>query len=161
MQWVLICFMCNSCADSDARTVISKIVTNSKKRLTAAKEKDKHPHNTQNEVKPLRIPTESNFATSASKGNELKVVVLNENMPRASILDHCTGNSARVSAKPISLDESRSSELEPSLVGALEANCSPIISLPPSSEQLIDSTSAKKRKRRSKKANNKVGIDAQ
>ncbi|KAL8100557.1 uncharacterized protein LOC141683980 isoform X2 [Apium graveolens] len=150
-----------SLLDSDERTVISKIITNKKKRLTAAKEKDRYPCDTQNEVMPVSKQTESNVSTSASKGNELKVVVLNENMPGASTIEHCTRNSSSVSAKPVPLHESRSPELEASLVEGLEANGSPIISVPPNSEQLIDSTSAEKRKRRSMKAKNKVGIDAQ
>lgn len=140
--------------------MISKIITDKKKRFSAEKEKDKYPYNTQNEVIHVR-KTESNVSTSASKGNELKVVVLNENMPGASIIEHCTGNSTSVSAKPVPLHESRSPVIEASLVEGLEANCSPIISVPPNLEELVDSTSAEKRKRRSMKAKNKVGIDAQ
>lgn len=140
--------------------MISKIITNKKRRLTAAKETDKYPYHTQNEVMPVRKQTKSNVSTSASKANELKVVS-NENMRGASTIEHCTGNSTSVSAKPVSVHESRSPELEASLVEGLKAHGSSIISVPPNSEQLIESTSAEKRKRRSMKAKNKVGIDAQ
>ncbi|KAK1385420.1 hypothetical protein POM88_023155 [Heracleum sosnowskyi] len=149
-----------SLLDSDARTVISKIITSKKKSLTAAKGNYKYTCNTQSEVMPVRIQTESNVGTCASKGNELKVV-LYEDMPGAAIIEHCTGNSTSVSTKRVPLNESRSPELEASFVEGLEGHGSPIISVPPHSEQHVESTSANKGKRRSKKAKDKVGIIAQ
>lgn len=110
---------------------------------------------------PLNIQTQCNVGTSASKGYELKVVP-SDNMPGEVIPEHCTENFAIISTKPTSLDEFRSPELEASLAEGLEANSSPIILVPLNLEQLVvDSTSTKKRRRRSKEAKNKVGIDAQ
>lgn len=89
--------------------------------------------------KPAGIQTISNVSTSASQGNG--PVNVNENIVKTETQEPCTGNSSSVSAEPVSLFEA---------------------SATPNLEQLIvGSTSSKKRKRKAKKAENRVGIDAQ
>lgn len=137
-----------TCADSDAHTVISKII-NSKKMLSAAKKKVKVP---------VGMQTESTVGISASKQNELSVVMVDDNMPRTAIPEPCTGNSSNVAAKFVPLHQFSLPKKE-----ALpdKGIATPIIFVPPECEQLVASTSAKKRKRMPKKAKNEVGIDVQ
>lgn len=137
-----------TCADSDARTVIAKIIK-SKRMLSATNNKVK--------VMPGKIQTISTVGTCASKENELKVVMVNDNMPRTAIPEPCTGNLSNVSAKAVPLHEFRFPKQEALPV---EGNATRIIFVPPNSE-LGGSTSVKKRKRKPKKAKNKVGIDSQ
>ncbi|KAL8117905.1 uncharacterized protein LOC141723376 [Apium graveolens] len=76
-----------------------------------------------------------------AKGKGIGPVIVNENIVKTETQEPCTGNSSSVSAEPVSLFEA---------------------SAKPNLEQLIvGSTSSKKRKRKNKKAENRVGIDAQ
>lgn len=128
-----------SILDSDARGVISKIIKSKKKMLCPAKGKVNNPCNAQDVGKLVGIQTISNVSTSASKGNG--PVVVNENIVKTDTQEPCTGNSSSVSAEPVSL---------------VEASATPNL------EQLfVGSTSSKKRKRKTKKAENRVGTDAQ
>ncbi|KAK1402263.1 hypothetical protein POM88_001868 [Heracleum sosnowskyi] len=63
-----------SILDSDARTVISKIII--KWRLSSAKEIVKYPCNAQNEVMPVGIQTESNAGTSLSVASIRTIVII-------------------------------------------------------------------------------------
>lgn len=137
--------------DSDAHAVISKIII--KWRLSSAKEKLKYPCNTQNEVIPVGIQTESNVGTSMSDGNKL-----DDNMPRAAISEPIE-NSPSVSAISVPRHEFRLPMKKASVV---ESNRTPAINAPPNLEQLaIKSTSAEKGKRNFTITKNDVGIYAQ
>lgn len=139
-------------ADSDARTVISKIIINW--RLSSAKEKVKYPCNSQNEVMPVGIQTEFNVGTSVSDGNKLD----HDNMPRAAISEPIE-NSTSVSAISVPLHEFRLPKEEASVV---ESNGTPVIYAPPNLEQpAIKSTSAEKGKHNFTITKNDVGIYAQ
>lgn len=88
---------------------------------------------------PAGIQTISNVSTSASQGSG--PVIVNANIVKTETQEPCTGNSSSVLAEPVSVFEA---------------------SAVPNLEQLIvGSTSSKKRKRKAKKAEKRVGIDAQ
>ncbi|KAK1351635.1 putative double-stranded RNA-binding protein 4 [Heracleum sosnowskyi] len=128
-----------SILDSDARGVISKIIKSKKKMLSPAKGKVNNPCYAQNVGKPAGIQTISNFNTSASKWNG--PVAVNENIDKTVRQEPGSGNLSSVSAEPVS---------------SVEASAMPNL------EQLIVGwASSEKRKRKSKKAENRVGLDAQ
>ncbi|KAK1378909.1 hypothetical protein POM88_025653 [Heracleum sosnowskyi] len=125
-----------SILDSDARTVISKIIINL--RHSSAKEIVKYPCNAQNVVMRVGIQTKSNAGTSASDGNKL-----DDNMPRAAISEPIE-NSTSVSAISVPLHEFRLPKEEASVV---QSNGTPVIYAPSNMEQLaIKSISAEKGK---------------
>lgn len=148
-----------SSLDSESGTVIAEIIK-SKSKLYVALDKLKNSCNTQNSGVPVGIQAGSNLVITESKGNEFEVVAVNNSMPRTALPEPCTGNSTNISATHTPLHEFRPPKAETS--SAFEAITTPIIFVPPTSEQLVvGSTSGKKRKRKNNKANKKVGVDAQ
>lgn len=139
-------------------TVISETIK-SKSKLYASLDKVKDSCNTQNDIMPVGIQTGNTLGIAVSKGNGFEVAVVDNNMPRTAIAEPFSGDSTTISAAHRSLHEFSPRKQEASLPS--EAISTPIIFVPPTSDQLVGSTSGKKRKRKNKKDKQKVGVDAQ
>lgn len=146
--------MFHTLSESESRAAISEIIK-SKNKLYVTLNKVKNLSDNQKEGAPMGTQTGSCLGLTASKGDELEVAVVNNNLPRTALPEPCTGNSVTISAPNVSLHEFRPSKVVTSTTS--QAITTPIEFVLPTAGQLVgDSTSGRKRKRKNKK----TGVNA-